>query len=480
MLKRNFVFRADKLGKTRTKEHAKGTLLVLRHPGEKTRREMYEAFVVPTGTSYREIRMNLSSYAVNPATISRCTGVYTEKKQEVCENDIVRFGTMFDPFLVVFDEEHLTFALKSRRMTIPLCACMGEEIGILGDLFHDGDYLYESPLMDPYLYLKDEAAGRIEHVLYGTRNGVPFAEVREADSRVLNLGMAAGEGRKGWVEGTLLVLRGKTKSGKIAERLFIVPAACARADFEEGRVLPVEIFPDSLSKATPWHDAAGEQIFEGDSLVHAAGNIAFTLAFGDTPAGYLLRGSEGDLPATPASLRQMYIANDALAAQEEKKKNLSSKKPAKQPAIPFTSKKEGKAGEEKAKVQPAVKEKPGAAKQAPKPLKGAVDPALAGLRVQCQKCGRITSYGDGTCPSCGASLDTRRRNFRDPVEWTPQYQQAMEKAKDQIDKAFLQRFPDGKLEGRIPYWERIKQQELLKLGVYWKTTGEMNPESGRQ
>ena len=151
LLAKNYCFRGDLIYPQKYQSRISGSLLVLRRPGDVLHRDTYAAFLVPEGTVYRDLRTNLSAFLVNPGTLSACTGVVTAKKTDLYENDVVRFGSQFTPYLVVYDRGHLSFALQSARQTMPLLACMGSELTVLGDLFRDGDYLYESPLMDPWL-----------------------------------------------------------------------------------------------------------------------------------------------------------------------------------------------------------------------------------------------------------------------------------------------------------------------------------------
>lgn len=450
LLAKNYCFRGDLIYPQKNQSRISGSLLVLRRPGDVLHRDTYAAFLVPEGTVYRDLRTNLSAFLVNPGTLSACTGVVTAKKTDLYENDVVRFGSQFTPYLVVYDRGHLSFALQSARQTMPLLACMGSELTVLGDLFRDGDYLYESPLMDPWLYLKDAEQDRLEMSMFGNRADTDRQALREGDASLAALAKTAGEGRRGWLSGSLITLQGKTSSGKITKRCFLVPEDATEEDFVSGRVLPEEVYPDSLSKATGLWDAAGEEIFEGDSLVHAAGNIPFTLEYGKDQAGLVLSGPEGDIPATPALLRQMVIANDALEEQEENRKQ----EPQKIPTGPAPKKVAAKA-------------------QAP-----AAPKANSGAPVQCQACGKITKYGYGKCPACRAPLDPKAMSLRDPVEWTTAYKKAIKRAKKNIEEVFHQRYPDGKPEEHLRQYNRIKQQELLKLGFSWKTPEEVQRENG--
>lgn len=469
LLAKNNCFRGDLVYPQSQNRGIKGSLMVLRRPGDVLHPDTYAAFLVPEGTVYRDLRTNLSAFLINPGTLSACTGVLGAKKTDLYENDIVRFGNQYDPYLVVCDREHLCFAIRNARQSLPLYACMGPELMVLGNLFTDGDYLYESPLLDPWLYLKDAEQERLERTMFGNRYETQEKGVRDADRTVLQRALTAGEGRRGWLQGSLLVLKGKTSSGKFTERCFLVPEDTTEEDFVSGRVLPEEIYPDSLSRATGLLDAAGDLIFEGDSLVHAAGNIPFTLDYGKSPAGYALRGPEGDIPATPQLLLQMYIANDELEEQESRKKQNAIPQEAPKAALESTERPAptaAAAAEPEMEVQVKEPEEP----EEPAEPK---EPEYAGITVQCQKCGRITKYGYGKCPACRAPLDPKATDLRDPVEWTPAYHKGMKRAKKNIETVFRQRYPEGDPKDHARQYDRIVQQELLKVGVYWKTPEEI-------
>ncbi len=417
LLAKNNCFRGDLIYPQNQHRKITGSLMVLRRPGDVLHRDTYAAFLVPEGTVYRDLRTNLSAYLVNPGTLAACTGVPSAKKTDLYEYDVVRFGNQYDPYLIVYDREHLCFAIKNARQCLPLYACMGPELTILGNLFQDGDYLYESPLLDPWLYLRDAEQERLERAMFGSRYETDRQTIRDADESILQRALTAGEGRRGWLQGSLITLKGKTEE-----------------DFVSGRVLPEEIYPDSLSRATGLVDAAGDLIFEGDSLVHAAGNIPFTLDYVLSPAGYSLRGPEGDIPATPSLLRQMFIANDELEEQESQK-------------IPH---------------------------EAPKASIGSTEDPAPGTA----ECGKITKYGYGKCPACREPLDPNATDLRDPIEWTPAYQKGMKRARKNIEAVFRQRYPQGDPKDHARQYDRIVQQELLKVGVYWKTPEEIRKSHG--
>lgn len=165
LLAKNNCFRGDLIYPQNQHRKITGSLMVLRRPGDVLHRDTYAAFLVPEGTVYRDLRTNLSAYLVNPGTLAACTGVPSAKKTDLYEYDVVRFGNQYDPYLIVYDREHLCFAIKNARQCLPLYACMGPELTILGNLFQDGDYLYESPLLDPWLYLKDAEQERLERTI---------------------------------------------------------------------------------------------------------------------------------------------------------------------------------------------------------------------------------------------------------------------------------------------------------------------------
>lgn len=473
LLAKNNCFRGDLIYPQNQHRKITGSLMVLRRPGDVLHRDTYAAFLVPEGTVYRDLRTNLSAYLVNPGTLAACTGVPSAKKTDLYEYDVVRFGNQYDPYLIVYDREHLCFAIKNARQCLPLYACMGPELTILGNLFQDGDYLYESPLLDPWLYLRDAEQERLERAMFGSRYETDRQTIRDADESILQRALTAGEGRRGWLQGSLITLKGKTGSGKFTQRCFLVPEDTTEEDFVSGRVLPEEIYPDSLSRATGLVDAAGDLIFEGDSLVHAAGNIPFTLDYVLSPAGYSLRGPEGDIPATPSLLRQMFIANDELEEQE------SQKIPHEAPKASIGSTEDPAPGTAEAKMPAPKATAPKAAPKATAPKMQQQEPEAqqdsdcSGITVQCRKCGKITKYGYGKCPACREPLDPNATDLRDPVEWTPAYQKGMKRARKNIEAVFRQRYPQGDPKDHARQYDRIVQQELLKVGVYWKTPEEI-------
>ena len=98
--------------------------------------------------------------------------------------------------------------------------------------------------------------------------------------------------------------------------------------------------------------------------------------------------------------------------------------------------------------------------------------------MQCRKCGKITKYGYGKCPACREPLDPNATDLRDPVEWTPAYQKGMKRARKNIEAVFRQRYPQGDPKDHARQYDRIVQQELLKVGVYWKTPEEIRKSHG--
>ena len=228
LLAKNNCFRGDLIYPQNQHRKITGSLMVLRRPGDVLHRDTYAAFLVPEGTVYRDLRTNLSAYLVNPGTLAACTGVPSAKKTDLYEYDVVRFGNQYDPYLIVYDREHLCFAIKNARQCLPLYACMGPELTILGNLFQDGDYLYESPLLDPWLYLKDAEQERLERVMFGSRYETDRQTIRDADESILQRALTAGEGRRGWLQGSLITLKGKTSSPRIRQRRTSSPAGSCR------------------------------------------------------------------------------------------------------------------------------------------------------------------------------------------------------------------------------------------------------------
>jgi len=60
-----------------------------------------------------------------------------------------------------------------------------------------------------------------------------------------------------------------------------------------------------------------------------------------------------------------------------------------------------------------------------------------------------------------------------PVDCNPPYQKGMKRARKNIEAVFRQRYPQGDPKDHARQYDRIVQQELLKVGVYWKTPEEI-------
>ena len=110
------------------------------------------------------------------------------------------------------------------------------------------------------------------------------------------------------------------------------------------------------------------------------------------------------------------------------------------------------------------------------PLRSEVDFKLMfdhrGEVAQCRQCGKIAIPVYGYCPVCGCAVK-QDGLFCDPIEWTPEYREAMTVIGPILEK----RFPESERKRGDCHgiWGEKKALLLKKYNIEWLSPSQMNP-----